>query len=745
MNVYDNLRLASYSVAADAFDKSKDVFTAFIPLVESAILTLPGKSSISFLALRNKINEIYKVDIPKDTLRYILNILEKQEKLDFVQNRTIIPSISMQSTDYIDKQNSAKTTIESFFTAFQEYLSKKDTFPSSSEIREHICNLIYIHSTDLATFIQDPTIKHTISLQDYDDVEEWEYTEDFVLYLLKCKKEKLPEYFSFIKLFDGAIQSTLLNFTPSVIKSTVDKQFKIEAAILDTNFILRLMELQPELDNESAYNTWEDLCKTGTKLIVLQQTIEETCSSIKGFTNEIAPYAQQAQNFLRNSRIRTSGFWHAFQNGKSRTDFHELSKEENVRELLTQKFNIVIEEDFEDDSISQADINSLIASKNLDRYSDKQARHDLLLLSYCRKKRPRRFSSISGARWWVLTNDRKLAYWNQNDSHNIQECITETQFSNLMWLQAKKESDDGLSNTIVTLASKSSVGSDTISSFAQQINKYQKRYANDVSKLDDLSLVFASSILSSDDIQRGTTDEDEFASLIEKKIENIKQEQALNRAQIAYEQERLLQINADSAKANSDLSKEIQSIRSELTETKRQAKRESLARNIQDLQQKAIKYESDKEILQALITFSKKQKVPAARLVLTGLIGVLVVLTAICMHFAYAPVYNWINATVDWPDILLNIISSGVILIVVSPIYYVIVIFIFGAPYQPAELFNHLRNIVVHKILANYILKNSFPSEYSHVNLEFQFNQVDEERKSIRNQITELQQKLDEI
>lgn len=745
MNIYDNLRLASYSVAADAFDKSKDVFTAFIPLVESAILTLTDKSSISFLALQNKINEIYKVNIPKDTLRYILNILETQEKLDFVQNRTIVPSISMSSADYIDKQNSAKATIESFFTSFQEYLSKKDAFPSSSEVREQICNLIYTHSTDLATFIQDPTIKHTIDLQDYDDVEEWEYTEDFVSYLLNCKKEKLPEYFSFIKLFDGAIQSTLLNFAPTVIKNTVDKQFKIDVAILDTNFILRLMKLQPELDNESAYNTWEDLCKAGTKLIVLRQTIEETCSSIKGFVNEIAPYAQQAQNFLRSSRISTSGFWYAFQNGTSRTEFHELSKEENVRELLTHKFNIEIEEDFEDDSISQADINSLIISKNKNRYSDKQARHDLLLLSYCRKKRPKRINSISDAKWWVLTNDRKLAYWNQKESNSIQECITETQFSNLMWLQAKKESDEGLSNTIVILASKFSVGSDAISSFAQQINKYQNRYSNDISKLDDLSLVFASSALSSNDIQKGTTDEDEFASLIEAKIENIKQEQTLRQAQITYETERLQQINADSAKANSELSKEIQSIRSELTETKRQAKKVALERDIKDLQQKAAKYESDKEKLQALITFSKNQTVPAARLVLIGLIGVLVVLFAICTYFAYTPIYNWINTTVDWPDSLLNIISSGVILIIVSPIYYVIVIFIFGAPYQPAELFTHLRDIVVRKKLANHILKNSFPSEYSHVNLEFQLNQVDEEHKSTLNQIIELQQKLDEL
>lgn len=69
MSIYDNIRLASYSVAADAFDKSKDVFVSFVPLVESAIWSMTEKSTVSFLALQSKVNEIYTVKIPKDTLR----------------------------------------------------------------------------------------------------------------------------------------------------------------------------------------------------------------------------------------------------------------------------------------------------------------------------------------------------------------------------------------------------------------------------------------------------------------------------------------------------------------------------------------------------------------------------------------------------------------------------------------------------------------------------------------------------
>lgn len=739
MSIYDNIRLASYSVAADAFDKSKDVFVSFVPLVESVIWSMTEKSTVSFLALQSKVNEIYTVNIPKDTLRYMLNILKHEGKIDFVQNKTIVPLQPLLSSDYIAKQESAKAAIESFFASFHEYLSEKDIFLPLSEVREQICNLIYAHSNELATFVQNPS-KGTLKLS-REDTEEWELTGEFVSYLLGCKSKNAPEYTSFVRLFDGAVQSTLLNFAPSKIKETVDKRFQISVAILDTNFILRLMGLQPELDNDAAYVTWQDLRNAGTKLIVLQQTIEETCSSIRGFVSEIVPYAQQAHNFLRSTSIRTSGFWAAFQAGKSRTDFYELSKEDSVRDLLINKFNIEIVEDFDDDSISQDEINSLIASKNSDRYGYKQAQHDLLLLSYCRKKRPRHINSIGKAEWWVLTNDRKLAYWNQSNSYDIQECITETQFSNLMWLQAKKDCDEGLSNTIVILASKISVGTDAISNFAERINRYSERYATDTSKLDDLSLVFASNALSSADIQSGGTDEDQFASLIARKVESIRQQQVLDQ----NERIQLEQINASSVQVNSELSRQVSSIKMELSETRRQARRLAIQRDIEGLKKDIETNKSNIEQLKELIEFSEKQIVPAARLVICCFVVALCVLVVAVGRFAYSPIYNWISKTANWADIVLNIISSGIIIAGVSCVYYFTVVLIWGSPYQPAELFNHLRDRTVHKRLSNYILEKDFPSEYSHINLNFQLDQNKREYEENRKQLIELQRQLEGI
>ena len=406
INIYDNLRLASYVSAAEAFNESKNVFLGFIPMVESMMVLTAEKQSISFLALQQKINEYYQVKIPKDTLRYLLQTMEKQGGIVFSDKKNIFPE-KEKLTKVIEKREDALNVIEDFFLKFREYLNENGLDAPISEVRDQVCEWIYTHSSDLASFIQAGRISTDLSQKAEND--EWKHSKQFVTFLLKIRDENSIEYKAFVKLFDGAVQTSLLNFTPKQIGDITTPSFSIANVLLDTNFVLRLIKLQDPLECEMAIETWQSLKNSGTQFYVLDQTITEACASIRNFLNESAPYNYQTRQFLSNIRTKTSGFLSALQNGLTRAELLELSEPDKLKEAIIGKYSIELIDDYTD-NIEDYEIDSLVQSKAIERYGKPQAKHDLLLIKYCRKKRPKRISTVGNAQWWVLTNDKKLTY-----------------------------------------------------------------------------------------------------------------------------------------------------------------------------------------------------------------------------------------------------------------------------------------------------------------------------------------------
>ena len=153
-----------------------------------------------------------------------------------------------------------------------EYLEKKGKTAVLSEVREKICLWVYYNSWDLAQFIDIGTLPKDFTQNDA--LADWPFYNDFISFLITSRKDETQTFSSFVKIFDGAVQTSLLNFTPEEIKQISDKNFAIDHIILDTNFILRLMGLQPPMDNESAIATWESLHSNGAVFFVLFQTVQ---------------------------------------------------------------------------------------------------------------------------------------------------------------------------------------------------------------------------------------------------------------------------------------------------------------------------------------------------------------------------------------------------------------------------------------------------------------------------------------
>lgn len=731
MNIYENIRLVSYVSVADAFDKNKNVFHSFIPMVESMLLLSEGKLTISFLALQQRINEIYQVKIPKDTLKYLLGILEAQGKVRIISGKTVVPTREKIADNYLEYEH-YKNDIEDFFIKFQQYLIESGLDVAISGIRNQVCDWVYTHSSDLAEFIQKGKL---ITDQHDKDKEEWEYLSQFLSFLVECRDKNAAEYKAFIRIFDGAVQTSLLNFSPSQISEVSDTKFEISHVVLDTNFVLRLLKLQASIDNETAYDTWKQLQSSGTEFYVLEQTIQEASASIKWFLAETAPYSQSAKEFLQHTKIQASGFYDAFKNGMTRTDFFEYSKPETLRKTLGDSFSVTVIDDY-NASPAAEDILSLIQSKDIETYGEAQSKHDLLLISYCRKMRPRRLQSISKAQWWVLTNDKRLTYWNQSNCGEIQECITEVQLSNLLWLQERKSSNDGLSNTIVALAAKYSLGSNDISRFAQQIIHYKEKYAENVAKLDSLALAFASGALTNEDVKTGILDEDRFEETIENKATAYRNEHLQT-------EERL----RETSKSNDEKEKEIILLRTQLQKT---AELRTIDKDTIDAQKELENAQNMLNQVENVLLFTRSKTKHAARTVLLSLLIPLAIVTTLAIVFLLKPLTKFLTA--DNVNLLISIIGSGLIAFIFWVIYYCVVILITGTPLNPKEMFIELRDRKLQKMREKYVKEKNGSSSLINDNLEtlkkmYESNVCDNEKKL--NDLTErknvIQQDLDSL
>ena len=122
MGIIDNLRLSSYIAAANAYDKSKNIFHGFLPMIETALLLSGEQDVISFLALQKQINDTFHVRIPKNTLRYLLQVLQDQGKIRFENRKNIF----IDKREELKKQDEiGKNITGDFFLLFFGILGEK--------------------------------------------------------------------------------------------------------------------------------------------------------------------------------------------------------------------------------------------------------------------------------------------------------------------------------------------------------------------------------------------------------------------------------------------------------------------------------------------------------------------------------------------------------------------------------------------------------------------------------------------
>lgn len=82
------LSIVSYAVITEKYESNKNIAISFLPLIEHILLECADKT-IEKKKIEPLFKETYGYDIPVATLSYLLDILKKQDKIDYLICETI--------------------------------------------------------------------------------------------------------------------------------------------------------------------------------------------------------------------------------------------------------------------------------------------------------------------------------------------------------------------------------------------------------------------------------------------------------------------------------------------------------------------------------------------------------------------------------------------------------------------------------------------------------------------------------
>lgn len=591
MDTITNIRISAYCAASVAFDQKQNIYDGLKPLVKTAIVELAKEGErhkYMFNELRNKINSLFPVNINSAMLNKLLSSLKKDGTIsDYkVRDSVVVDNIDDLSNEVVNNDYE----LQNFFEGFCSYLRQKGRQPEIEKIQEEICNLIFSRSTDLAEFMNKTANREDV-IQETDS----ETIIDFLDYLLLCEREHTRDSLLYKRLYNGAVQASLLGFTPTTVDDVA--KMNIATVILDTNFIVRLLGLQTPIENDMAKELWTALDNLGTEFIVLQSSIDEVKKSIKKFVTAYEPY-QSGTRILRNRNIRSCGYLSAIQCGStSLSHLQELTTTSVVAESLRENWKCSF---FDDDYIQNSEeVNALIAAIDRDGYGKDSAKHDLSLIKHCialRKEKQTFRSSAGKSGIWVLTEDNKLCRYSHQNADEVQECISETQLSNLLWLTKRKDCNNGLYCVVVALATTGMVTLEKYNSFVSKIHELASRKSKS-STMDCISLVVASDMFTTQDITDVAEGSCDIDSLIFQKSEELQHQNNVQREiiekRIAQSEQDLSAEKIEKGKVQGEnvaLKKQLDENRSQTEELKKQQQsslykhqHEQLCRNLEDI------------------------------------------------------------------------------------------------------------------------------------------------------------------
>lgn len=627
----DNItrRAITYSVLAHISSSAKlakGQLDVFVPIVKKCLHHISdGKTEIkgaNISEIADRIVADWQIEIPVPVLRTILAQISKEFDCDedskpFVLNND--DSFWIKRFIFADFDAEIKESEHNVKELQNAYLKFCKIQNIQSEDGKSVIRFIEQHKDTLAHYLRN---------SDCPDKTDYSLPAKFIEYFKPIK----PLYEEIRDLYLGATISCAIGYQFNGLKNDV-------TLLLDTNFIISLLDLNTPESTRTCSKLLEVCKKTGYSFLILPETKEEIQSLLEFKSRSLDKVA------LQKNVNKEDVFCACERRGLNSADLMRIS--DNIEDSLI-KFNIRILPN-STALKNKAKFSNEYQTLKTYRNNDKAALHDAMAILYVREKRGgRAVKSFEKVNCWFVNNSITHDFEhsaieniiNGNSSENQPEIIKADDLLNILWLSAPSirsevSSDEmvdiGLTTLVAHTLNKSLPKARIIRELDENIQKYK---SEDITDRD----VYLLSVRIANNQVKNIEELNTLAVNDTVEFNCRVKEEARKQAEIENEQRE--QLN----KLYSELSNAIHSI-SKQSEAMVQDKEVRDKQN-QNLQEKLKKSESDNEAI-SKDSEIKDKTIERQKRIIIGLVIIILAIFIIAL-FSFLPVAQWIKKTVNW-------------------------------------------------------------------------------------------------
>ena len=501
---------------------AKGPLDVFVPIVKNALSELYPEGSAKGANLSEievSIEERFGLDIPTPVLRNIMLLIAKRLNAEngredmriFDDNAFIIEKFVFE--EYKEQISKSKAEVVNVVRIFKEFckLHKKNDIDSDES---GLIRFIEQNRADISYYLA-----HEQKDKAPQNVEAATFVDFF---------KKAPEIYDTLRnLYLGSMLTSYLDYVPTGVKMDVE-------ILLDTNFIVSLLDLNTPESTKCCNTFIEASKKLGYKFTVLHDTIEE-------FQGLLTYKAQNLDSAIIAKNINKEDIYNACdRRNLNSVDLFRIS--DNIENILNNQYEIRIIPNT-DKWKGKARFSKEYEIYKRYRSTEKSALHDAIAIQYVREKRGnKKIYDFDKVNCWFVNN--AISHENEHDEELVRlqdnkteqpETIKVDNLLNIIWLS---NPSFGMNNTEIVDMGLASMVSYALSStlpktrIIKELDENIQKYRVDCNITDKDVLRLSTRIVNRqiEDVQSlnelAKKDKTEFAAKV--KEEAAKQEQIDN-------------------------------------------------------------------------------------------------------------------------------------------------------------------------------------------------------------------------